>query len=92
MKILSLFLYCVCVIGCASYSDDDEGGRNTFLSDSADTESQIAPTDSVDVMVENPNECPPDLHGEHITGQLYEGKSETKTLSVNDKSVLPSVF
>lgn len=85
MKILSLFLCYVCVIGCASYSDDDEGVRNTFLSDSADTESQTAPTDSVDVMAENPDECPPDLHGEHITGQLYEGKSETKTLSVNDK-------
>lgn len=62
MKILSLFLCCVCVIGCASYSDDDEGVRNTFLSDSADTESQTAPVDDVNILVENPDERLPDLH------------------------------
>ena len=84
MKILSLFLCCVCVIGCASYSDDDEGVRNTFLSDSADTESQEAPTDSVDVQVENPDECPPDLHGEHITGKLDTTHSESNTITVNE--------
>ena len=84
MKILSLFLCCVCVIGCASYSDDDEGVRNTFLSDSADTESQPAPVDDVDILVENPDERPPDLHGEHITGKLNTGYSEKKTLVVNE--------
>ena len=84
MKILSVFLCCVCVIGCASYSDDDEGVRNTFLSDPADTESQTAPVDDVNILVENPNERPPDLHGEHITGKLNTGYSEKKILVVNE--------
>ena len=84
MKILSLFLCCVCVIGCASYSDDDEGVRNTFLSDPADTERQTAPVDDANNRVENPDECPPDLHGEHITGTLNTGYSEKKTLVVNE--------
>ena len=84
MKILALFLSCVCVIGCASYSDDDEGGRNTFLSDSADTESQTVPVDDVNIPVENPDERPPDLHGEHITGKLSTTHSEKKTLVVNE--------
>lgn len=84
MKILSVFLCCVCVIGCASYSDDDEGVRNTFLSDPADTESQTAPVDDVNILAENPDERPPDLHGEHITGKLNTGYSEKKTLVVNE--------
>ena len=84
MKILSVFLCCVCVIGCASYSDDDEGVRNTFLSDPADTESQTVPVDDVNILVENPDERPPDLHGEHITGKFNTGYSEFKTIAVNE--------
>ena len=84
MKILSVFLCCVCVIGCASYSDDDEGVRGTFLSDSADTERQTAPVDDVGVPVENPDECPPDLQGEPITGKLNTGYSEKQILVVNE--------
>ena len=84
MKLLHAYLLFVLLIGCASYSDDDEEVRNPFLSDSADTESQTDPVDDVNILVENPDERLPDLHGEHITGQLNVGKSETKTITVNE--------
>lgn len=82
MKILHLFLCCVCIIGCASYGDDDEGIRGTF-GDATDVEHQTAATDSVDATVENPDACLPDLHGEHITGELRTRLSETRNIRIN---------
>ena len=79
MKILSLFLSCVCILGCASYGEDDEI-QGMF------------PTDPVveqttDTTTEQPQqqtvECPPEFQGELVIGKLDDSGSKWYSISIN---------
>ena len=79
MKILYLFLCCVCILGCASYGDDDEIQG-------------VFPTDPVveqttDTTTEQPEqqtlECPPEFQGELVIGKLNNIGSKTYSITVN---------
>ena len=88
IKLHYIFLLLVCIIGCTSYGDDEDEIRGIFPSDSvteADTESQTASQTALVDDVNITDECPPDLHGEHITGTFNSEKSELKHILVNDK-------
>ena len=74
MKILFLFLFCLCVIGCGGYGGDEEEIQGVF------------PTNAVEIEQteqENVVECPPEFHGEFITGKLNRSDSEMEVKQIN---------
>ena len=82
MKILSLFLCCVCILGCASYSDDDEV-QGVFPTNPAGEESQTVDETTEPTQQEPSVESAPEFHDEFITGELSELGSETDRLMIN---------
>ena len=82
MKILALFLCCVCVIGCASYSDDEVQG--VFPTDPTGEESQTVDETTQSTQQESSVESLPEFHDEFITGELSQSGSETDRLRINE--------
>ena len=77
MKILSLFLSCVCILGCASYGEDDE------IQGMFPTDPVVEQTTDTTTEQQQAVDCPPEFQGELVIGKLDGGGSKTYAIVVN---------